>query len=59
MFVTTNRVLVIEAVKNAEGRTERLRLKNGDEFYDERGSWMKMEDDKIWRYKGGEWVEAS
>jgi len=33
MFVSTNRVLVIEAVKNAEGRTERLRIKNGDVFY--------------------------
>lgn len=33
MFVTTNRVLCIEAHKNADGVTDRLRIKNGNEFF--------------------------
>jgi len=51
----------IDFVKWRRGELNKPKIvrKNGDEFYDERGSWMKMEDDKIWRYKGGEWVEAS
>lgn len=33
MFVSTNRVLVIEVVKDELGACKRLRLKNGDVFY--------------------------
>jgi len=33
MFVSTNRVLVIEVVKDETGACKRLRLKNGDVFY--------------------------
>jgi len=33
MFVSCNRVLVIDAHKNAEGRTDRLRIKNGETFF--------------------------
>lgn len=33
MFVTTNRVLCIEAHENADGVIDRLRIKNGNEFF--------------------------
>lgn len=33
MFVSTNRVLVIEVVRAEDGTVKRLRLKNGDTFY--------------------------
>lgn len=33
MFVTTNRVLVISRVNDDEGKTKRLRVKNGETFF--------------------------